>query len=204
MKLLPRDDRFFDLFLQHAAITCRASALLVSGLQDGYQGVCRISGEMKALERQGDEATHEISRKLQTTFLTPFDPEDVQALATALDDVLDYIDNATFRIVAYRLDPVQPEVVELGVMVDGCCRSLAKALEALKDKKSVLADCIEVHRLENEADTLERTLLADLFMYETDAISLLKRKEVYEVLEATTDRCEDVADVIQNVAVKSS
>jgi uncharacterized protein Yka (UPF0111/DUF47 family) len=195
MKLLPRDDRFFDLFLQQSAITCQASALLVSGLQDGYQGMCRISGEMKALERQGDEATHEIARKLQTTFLTPFDPEDVQALATALDDVLDYIDNATFRIVAYRLDPIQPEVVQLAIMVDGCCRSLAKALEALKDKKPVLADCIEV---------LERTLLADLFMHETDAISLLKRKEVYEVLEATTDRCEDVADVIQNVAVKSS
>ncbi len=204
MRLLPRDDRFFELFNQQADILCKASALLVKGLRGGYDYTRSIADEMKALEREGDEVMHDISRKLQTTFLTPFDPEDVQALATALDDVLDYIDNATFRIVAYRLEPIQSEVVQLAVMVDGCCRSLAKALNGFKDKKPILEDCIEVHRLENEADTLERTLLQDLFRNETNPIELLKKKEVYELLEATTDRCEDVADVIQNVTVKNS
>jgi predicted phosphate transport protein (TIGR00153 family) len=204
MNLLPRDEKFFDLFSRQAGILCKASSLLVTGARAGYAGVRGIAPEMKAIEREGDEITHEISRKLQTTFLTPFDPEDVQALATALDEVVDYIDNATYRIVAYRLDPVLPEVVQLAEMVAGCCQSLARAIESLRAKRSVLEDCIEVHRLENEADTLERAMVAHLFTHETDAIALLKRKEVYEVLEATTDRCEDVADVIQNVAVKQS
>lgn len=204
MNLLPRDEKFFELFSKQAGTLCKASALLLQGLRGGYAGVCAIAAEMKSIEREGDEVTHEISRKLLTTFLTPFDPEDIQALATALDEVVDYIDNATYRIVAYRLDPVLPEVVLLAEMVDGCCRSLASALESLRTKRPVLDDCIEVHRLENEADALERAMVAHLFSHETDAIALLKRKEVYEVLEATTDRCEDVADVIQNVAVKQS
>lgn len=204
MKLLPRDDRFFELFNQQATTLCKASDLLVRGLRGGYSRMQGISGEMKSLEHEGDDVMHEISRKLRTTFLTPFDPEDVQALATALDDVLDYIDNATFRIVAYRLSPIEPEVVQLGEMVDGCCRSLARALSRFRDKGPVLEDTIEVHRLENEADTLSRTLLQNLFSNEKDAIELVKKKEIYEVLEATTDRCEDVADVIQNVTVKNS
>jgi uncharacterized protein Yka (UPF0111/DUF47 family) len=204
MNLLPRDEKFFDLFQDHLRITCEASKLLLTGLNAGYAGVCGVAKEMKSLERQGDEVIHEIFARLRSTFLTPFDPEDIQALSTALDDVLDYIDNATFRIVAYRLDPIPGAIVQFGQMVDGCCLSLAKAVDSLRRHKSVVADCIEVHRLENEADSLERTLVADLFRNETDAIALIKLKEIYEVFEGTTDRCEDVADVLQNVAVKNS
>jgi uncharacterized protein Yka (UPF0111/DUF47 family) len=121
-----------------------------------------------------------------------------------LDNVLDSIEDATFRIVAYRLDPIPEAAVELGRMIDESCQALARALASLKDKKPVLDDCIEVNRLENEADAVERTVLGKLFSSQIDPLTLIKQKEVIEVLEATTDACEDVADVIQNVAVKNS
>jgi predicted phosphate transport protein (TIGR00153 family) len=204
MNLLPRDEKFFDLFHQHARILCQSSELLISGLRSGYDGMRRISKQMEALERNGDEIIHEIFERLQATFITPFDPEDIQTLATTLDNILDAIEDATFRISSFRVDPIPGPAIELGRMIDQSCNALARALNSLKDRKPVWDDCIEVHRLENEADAVERTVLGELFSSETDPIRLIKLKEVYEILEQTTDRCEDVADVLQNVAVKNS
>jgi uncharacterized protein len=204
MNLLPRDEKFFDLFHRHARILCQSSNLLISSLKSGYQAVCDVSKQMEALERSGDEVIHEIFRRLQSTFITPFDPEDIQTLATALDNVLDSIEDATFRIVAYRLDPIPPGAVELGRMIADSCQALDRALSLLHDRKPVWDDCIEVNRLENEADAVERTLVGKLFSSELDALTLMKQKEVFEILESTTDYCEDVADIIQNVAVKNS
>jgi uncharacterized protein len=204
MNLLPRDERFFELFHRHARILCQSSGLLISGLKSGYPGMCDVSKQMEALERSGDEVIHEIFRRLQSTFITPFDPEDIQTLATALDNVLDSIEDATFRIVAYRLDPIPSGAVELGRMIADSCQALDRALSLLHDRKPVWDDCIEVNRLENEADAVERTLMGKLFSSDLDAITLIKQKEVFEILEATTDYCEDVADIIQNVAVKNS
>lgn len=204
MNLLPKDEKFFELFDAHAQILLKASQLLVEGLGSGYEGVCHIHAEMTKLEDDGDRIVHQILGRLRSTFITPLDPEDIQSLATAMDNVLDYIDDATFRIVAYRLDPVPPAVRELAQNVAYCCHHLGAALVALQGKKPVMQHCIEVNRLENEADKIERSLLAALFRNEKDAIELIRRKEIYELLEATTDRCEDVADVIQNVSVKNS
>ncbi len=204
MNLLPKDEKFFDLFLQHMRILCQASELLVSGLKSGYSGMCRISKQMEALERNGDEVIHELFRRLQSTFITPFDPEDIQTLSTSLDNVLDAIEDATFRISCYRVDPIPEPAIQLGYMIDGSCKALARALTALRDRKPVWDDCIEVNRLEDEADAVERTVLEDLFNSPIDPITLIKLKEVYEILEQTTDRCEDVADVVQNVALKNS
>lgn len=204
MNLLPRDEKFSELFNKHARILCQASELLISGLNAGYQGVCDISKQMEALERNADELIHQIFNRLQSTFITPFDPEDIQTLATSLDNVLDSIEDATFRIVAYRLDPIPSPALELGRMIDDSCKALARALSALEQKRGVWDDCIEVHRLENEADAVERMLVGRLFSSELDAITLIKQKEVFEILERTTDFCEDVADVLQNVAVKNS
>jgi predicted phosphate transport protein (TIGR00153 family) len=204
MNLLPKDEKFFDLFQKHAGILCQASKLLVTGLSGGPEGVRRISQEMAMLEDQGDQVIHEIFRRLRSTFITPFDPEDIQTLATALDNVLDGIDDVTFRIVAYRLDPIPPAIPQLGELVDHACMALARALDALRQQKPVLENCIEVNRLENQADKIERNMIAALFQNEMDPISLIKQKEICELLEAATDRCEDVADVIQNVAVKNS
>jgi uncharacterized protein len=204
MNLLPKDGMFFDLFAQHVSILCQASELLKAGLQGGYQGISGVSREMETLERSGDEIIHQIFRRLQSTFITPFDPEDIQTLATSLDNVLDSIEDATFRIVAYRLDPIPEAAARLSEMIDNSTKALARALKALRENKPVLEDCIEVNRLENEADAIERTLVAQLFSSNVDSITLIKQKEIVEILEHTTDLSEDVADVIQNVAVKNS
>lgn len=178
--------------------------MLIAALRGGYERVADMSKQMEALERNGDEVIHQIFRTLQATFITPFDPEDIQTLATTLDNVLDSIEDATFRIVAYRLDPIPEPAVQLGQMIDECCQALSRALDALRQRKPVWDDCIEVNRLENEADAIERTLVGKLFSSHIDPIALIKQKEVFEILENTTDLCEDVADVIQNVAVKNS
>lgn len=159
---------------------------------------------MEELEQQGDEMIHQIFEKLRATFITPIDPEDIQTLATGLDDILDSIEDVTFRVGAYRLDPIPADAVLLGEMINGCCKALEQAVWSLRDRKPVIDHLIEVNRLENEADQVERSLVRDLFSTETDAIALIKYKEIYELLEATTDRCEDVADILQNVAVKNS
>jgi uncharacterized protein len=203
MNLLPRDEKFFDLFQQHIRMLCQASALLLTGLRAGYQGMCAIEKEMETIERNGDEVIHEIFHRLRSTFLTPFDPEDIQTLATAIDDVLDAIEDATFRIVAYRLDPIPEPAVRLGKLIDEACESLARAIQGLKERKPCLDHCVEVNRIENQADAIERTQLANLFRCEMDPLLLIKQKEIYELLESATDRCEDVADVVQNVAIKN-
>jgi uncharacterized protein len=202
MNLLPKDENFFHLFERHSQILCRASKLLVSGLNDGYDGVCRIEEDISSIEDEGDRVVHDIFRHLRATFITPFDPEDIQALATALDDVLDGIEDVTFRIVAYRLKPIPSAVILLAEKVSRSCTILAEAIEALHRKKPVLNFCIDINRIENEADKLERNCIGELFRNEKDPIELIRKKEIYELLEATTDRCEDVADVIQNVSVK--
>jgi predicted phosphate transport protein (TIGR00153 family) len=204
MNLLPKDEKFFFLFERHAQIICQASKLLISGLNDDYAGVCRIQEDISKIEDEGDHVVHDIFRHLRSTFITPFDPEDIQSLATALDDVLDGIEDVTFRIVAYRLKPIPPAVSLLAEKVARSCTILAEAIKALHEKKPVLNLCIEINRLENEADTLERNLIGELFRNEKDPIELIRKKEIYELLEATTDRCEDVADVIQNVSVKNN
>jgi len=204
MNLLPKDDKFLHLFERHAQILCRASKLLISGLHDGYDGVCRIQSDIADIEDEGDKVVHSIFAHMRSTFITPFDPEDIQNLSTALDNVLDHIEDVTFRIVAYRLKPIPSAVISLAEMVSKCCVILMDALVALHAKRPVLNYCIEINQLENEADKLERNLIADLFRDERDPIELIRKKEIFELLEATTDRCEDVADVIQNVAVKNN
>src|SRR3984957_17501308 len=156
MNLLPKDENFFYLFERHSQILCRASKLFISGLNDGYDGVCRIQDDISKIEDEGVRVVHDIFPPLRSTFITPFDPEDIQALATKLDDVLDGIEDVTFRIVAYRLKPIPSAVPLLAEMVSRCCSILADAITALHKKRPVLNLCIEINRIENEADKLER------------------------------------------------
>lgn len=204
MKLLPRDEKFFVLFLNQVAIISEASRLLLRGVRAGYAELAAVSNQINDLEKKGDEVIHEIFTRLNQTFITPLDPEDIHSLSSSLDDVLDYIEDAVFRIKAYRLDPIPPAVVLLCELIDGCCQALNKAFQALEKGDKMIGVCIEINRLENEADVLARQMIADLFEKEKDPIAIIKLKEVYEALEATTDRCEDVADALQNVVVKNS
>jgi predicted phosphate transport protein (TIGR00153 family) len=205
MNLIPRDEKFFAMFLKQVENISAAASLMLEGARAGNSQLAKASEQIKALESKGDEITHDIFTRLNQTFITPLDPEDIQALSVSLDNVLDGIEDAAHRMVAYQLNPITPTMLELCEIVKQCAISLQKAFEMLDKKKDrVMEHCIEINRLENEADRLVRKAVAELFINEKDPIAIIKLKEVYDFLEATTDFCEDVADTLQTVVVKHS
>jgi predicted phosphate transport protein (TIGR00153 family) len=204
MRLLPRQEKFFSSFLDQVRLISEASSILYDAVKEGNSHLSRAAARIQQLEHEGDEIIHDIFTRLNQTFITPLDPEDIHSLSSRLDDVLDGIEDAAYRMVAYRLEPIPPTVVELCEVVRDCAKSLEKAFEKLDKDEKLLDDCIEVNRLEDYADLLVRRAVAELFQREKDPIALIKQKEIYEFLEETTDRCEDVADVLQNVVVKNS
>jgi hypothetical protein len=204
MKLFPRQERFYEFFLSQAKIILDASKLLLEGAQAGNSELASAAAKIKTLEQRGDEVIHDIYTRLNQTFITPLDPEDIHSLSSHLDDVLDGIEDAAYRMVAYRVEPIPHMVVELCKIVYSCAQTLEQAFVALETKRPVLPYCIEVNRLEEVADQLVRDAVTELFRSEKDPITLLKLKEIYEFLEQTTDNCEDVADALQNVVVKNS
>ncbi len=204
MRLLPRQEKFFTSFLSQVRLIVEASSVLLDAVKQGNSHLARAAVRIQQLEHEGDEIIHDIFTRLNQTFITPLDPEDIHSLSSRLDDVLDGIEDAAYRMVAYRLEPIPPTVVELCQVVHDCAKSLEAAFEALNKDQKLLEHCIEVNRLEDYADQLVRRSLAELFEKETDPIALIKQKEIYEFLEDTTDRAEDVADVLQNVTVKNS
>jgi len=204
MRLLPRQEKFFNSFLDQAHLIVEASRLLADAVKAGNSHLSRAAVRIQQLEQEGDEIIHDTFTRLNQTFITPLDPEDIHSIASRLDDVLDGIEDAAYRMVAYRLEPIPPVAVELCAVVHDSALSLEKAFEKLNNDEKLLDDCIEVNRLEDYADLLVRRAVAELFEQEKDPIALIKQKEIYEFLEDTTDRCEDVADVLQNVVVKNS
>ena len=204
MRFLPREEKFYNLFQQQAQLILQASASLVKGVRGGNAHLAEAAAEIQKLENKGDEIIHDILTRLNQTFITPIDPEDIHQLSSSLDDVLDGIEDAAYRMAAYRLEPIPAAVAELCDIVDACSGVLVSAFEALSKDKPLLEHCIEINRLENLADKLVRRVLAELVQSDIQPIELIKLKEVYEVLEATTDRCEDVADTLQGVVVKNS
>lgn len=201
MRFLPREEKFFHYFLSQVHLISQAAMLLVEGSQNGMAAAAQ---RIHQIEKDGDEIIHEVFQKLNTTFITPLDPEDIHMLASRLDDVLDSIEEVAHKFVAYRVDPLPIDAKQICEIIHSCARTLEQAFEALGRNDSVLEYCIEINRLEEQADNLTRRALADLFDRETNAIQLIKLKEIYELLEITTDFCEDVADELQNVVVKNS
>ena len=204
MRLLPREEKFYRLFLKQVEIISEASRLLLDGVRAGNARLGAAAGEINALEHRGDELIHEIFTRLNQTFITPIDPEDIHNISSALDDVLDGIEDTAHRLVSYKIDPVPADMATLAEIVDSCSKSLQAALEALERNGPIMEHCIEINRLENEADRIGRNAVVELFAMETNPITLIKLKEVYEFFENTIDSCEDVADVLQNVVVKNS
>ena len=204
MRLLPREEKFFHLFNQQVATICEAAALLVKGASAGNSTLCEVAETIRQLEIKGDNTTHDIFVRLNQTFITPLDPEDIHALSSRLDEVLDGIEDAVHRMVAYQLSPIPDSVIALCKIVDQSARALKGAFNALENREPILQHCIEINRLEDEADVILRSVVTRLFAEAQDPIELIKNKEVHEYLELTTDRCEDVADVLQAVVVKNS
>ncbi len=204
MRLIPREEKFFQFFLDQVTIIREAAKTLHDGVHAGSASLTGAASAIRTLEQKGDEIIHDIFTRLNSTFITPLDPEDIHSLASHLDDVTDGIEETVHRLTAYKVEPIPPEVRELCKIVVACGEELQKAFEALSNDKPLLSYCIEMNRLEDKADGIVRTAIAELFRTEKDPIQLLKLKEVFEVLENTTDCVEDVADVLQGVMVKNS
>jgi uncharacterized protein len=204
MRLLPREEKFYHLFLKQVEIIAEAARLLLDGVRAGDSRMAACAGEINVLEHRGDEIIHEIFTRLNQTFITPLDPEDIHNLSSALDNVMDGIEDTAHRLVSYRIDPVPANMVALAEIVASCAQALRRAFEALSKNGTLMEHSIEINRLENDADLIGRAAVVDLFNKEKDPITLIKLKEVYEFFEDTIDSCEDVADVLQNVTVKNS
>jgi predicted phosphate transport protein (TIGR00153 family) len=204
MRLLPREEKFYHLFLKQVELISEASKLLLEGVRAGNDRLVGMAAEIDVLENRGDEVIHEIFTRLNHTFITPIDPEDIHNVSSALDNVMDGMEDTAHRLVSYRINPVPPTMITLSEIVATCAKALKAAFEALEKGGPIMEHCIEINRLENEADQIGRSAVADLFDKEKDPITLIKLKEVYEFFEATVDCCEDVADVLQNVVVKNS
>lgn len=202
--LMPRDNRFFDLFAEMASNLGDGARLLKRTLEDFKDIESRIQ-QLKSIEHRGDEMTHNVLTKLNQTFITPFDREDIHRLASSLDDVLDFVYAAGVRLIMYKISSAPEAASLLADIVVRQCDQLSQAMAKLdKKNEQVLENCVEINRLENEADQVARAAIALLFEKEKDPISLIKLKELYEVLETATDKAEDAANVLEGVVVKSA
>ncbi len=204
VRLIPRDTRFFDLFADMAGNLGDGARLLKRTLDDFHDIEERVR-QLKEIEHRGDEMTHNILTKLNQTFITPFDREDIYRLASSLDDVLDFIYAAGVRLTMYKITAAPEAASRLAEILIRQADQLSEAVGRLgKRRDNVLENCVEINRLENEADQIARTAIAGLFEREKDPISLIKLKELYEVLETATDKAEDAANVLEGVVLKSA
>jgi len=204
LRLFPRDEEFFDLFDQSAAQIVQAASAF-RALLDQPTHFRENARKLKELEHQTDKVTHQTLAKLYKSFVTPLDREDIHALITRLDDVIDYIDAAAQRFVMFPIDHVPEalrQMVDLLVMATGELQRAVAALRTLNKTEVMQEHLIELNRLENEGDAIFRGALARLFTEEKDAIRLLVWKEVYEITEEALDRCEGVGHVIEAVVLK--
>lgn len=199
--LIPRDEQFFDLYGKMAAEIKAAAVLLEQLLATDPPDVSKVD-LIRDAEHRCDTLTHDAIQRLHRTFVTPFDREDLYALATTLDTVMDAIDHVASLIRLYKIPSIRPGARELGHTVSASADRLHLALEALATKKPVHPHAVEINRLENEADNIYQEAVRGLFEVERDPIVIIKWKEVYDQLEVITDCCEDVANVIEGVVVK--
>ncbi|MGV8879546.1 MAG: DUF47 domain-containing protein [Sphingobacteriaceae bacterium] len=206
---VPKDKKvFFPLFEKAASNVVVMANLLVEAVNlDDMEAREEYFKKIDKLENVGDEITHQIYLELGKNFITPFDREDIHALASAIDDVADYIHGSANRMSLYHLDQVTEPIRKLAELVLQATIDLEKAVKELRDLKNVrnIADaCIRINSVENQADYTFDRAVADLFLYEKDAVNLIKYKEVLAALETATDMCEDAANVLETILVKNA
>jgi uncharacterized protein len=202
-RFLPRETKFFDLFAEQSTSLNEGARLLRSILEDPSDLEKRVE-QMQSIEHDGDKATHAIIMKLNQSFITPFDREDIHRLASSLDDVLDFVNAAAVRLVMYKISQPPAAAAELAGIIVLQAEELAQGVSLLEKNGKVLQHCDEINRLEDEADNVSRKAIAALFEYEKDPIQLIKMKELYEVLEVATDKAEDAANVLEAIVLKSN
>ena len=204
--LKSNDKAIIDILEWQTSNLVNATGALVE-LIDTYDNVNQRNSAIKDLEHTGDNIAHSIFDILDKTFVTPFDREDISKLTGAVDEVLDYADGTADRFVLYRIQKPAPKMLEMAKVLHLASQEIniiVTMLRKFKNAQTLIEHSARISCLEHEGDKLYRAAIADLFEYEHDAINIIKQKEIYEFLEDTTDRCEDVADVLQNVVVKNS
>lgn len=203
VRLIPKDNSFFQMFSVMSENLIAGASTLVD-LFANYQDVERKIDQVRRIEHEGDELTHAILTKLNQTFITPFDREDIHQLASKLDDVLDFINAASARIVMYRITSPPAAAGEIAKIILKQSQELQKAVSLMQKNGNILVHCVEINRLENEADLVAQQAIAKLFECEKDPINLIKIKELLEFLERATDKAEDVANVLETVVLKNT
>ena len=201
--LVPRERRFYELFKQQAATLVRAAGLLERALANSTN-LSMLQREIKDLENQGDELTHEIVSTLQRTFVTPFDREDIYELAAGLDDILDYIEEVADTTNLYGITAIPEPARELARLLAQAVAQLEQAIGKLESGKGGGENVIEVHRLEDVGDSVSRRAIAELFRGQDPPLEVIKLKDLYGLLEDALDRCEDVANVLEGIAIKNA
>ncbi len=200
--LLPREDEYFVLLSLMTEKIQDGSNALVEMLQDKRENFETHTKRIKDIEHECDELSHKITVKLNKSFITPFDREDIFALSVALDDVMDYIDAGARAIIMYDIQEINDHAKHLAKVIQSLAIEVNSAVSMLKKPDGMNQNIVEIHRLENEADDVYFRAIGELFHNQTDPMTLIKWKELYEILENATDRCESVANIVESIILK--
>ncbi len=200
--LLPREDEYFALFAQMTNKIQQASNVLVEMMQSENGSFESYVRRVKDIEHECDELTHTITVKLNKSFITPFDREDIFALTVALDDVCDYIDAGARAILMYDIKEISQHAKHLAKVIQSLAMEINSAVSMLAKPDGLNEHIVEIHRLENEGDDVYFRAIGELFHSQTDAMTVIKWKELYEILENATDRCESVANIVESIILK--
>jgi len=202
--MMPKDEKFFIMFREMTWNIIEGAELLKDML-DNFSDPVGSQKRIKEVEHKGDSLTHEIIKKLNKSFVTPLEREDIYALSAALDDILDLIDASAQRIVMYNVENTTPEAKELAFLILKSCQVISKGVSLLGGKLEYISECcVEVNSLENESDRVCREVFSRLFHDEKDPIQIIKWKEIYETLERAVDKCEDAANILESVVLKNA
>ncbi len=200
--LFPKEEDFFLLFHRQAVLVREGC----DGLHEMMESFDRLEDrarDLKDIEHRADQVTHELYERLNRTFITPLEREDIHALASGLDDVVDAVEAIASRLVLFGIRNSTPEAIRLTSILTRCGQQIEQAVDCLKKMSDLSAFTIEIHRLENEADTISRQVVADLFSGRHEILDVMRWKEIYGRLESAADQCEDVANAIESIVIKS-
>jgi len=201
--LLPRDQTFFDLFIEAGQNAVRAAKLLDEMMQTWPESQS-LSREIVIAEQEGDRITHDIVRRLNTTFVTPIDREDIYALATRMDDIVDFTEEAADFLGLYKIEAPMEQATALTKVLVASCEQLAMGLEKLPSFKDLDKYWIEIHRLENDGDRISRDAVASLFSNGIDPMVVIRWKDMFAVLEEAIDATETAAQILEGIVIKNS
>lgn len=202
-KLIPKEMKFFDMF-EKSAQNLLKGAKVLKDIADDFNTLTENAAKLERLEHDSDQITHEIMEKLNKTFVTPIDREDIHELTAALDDVMDFIEASSERMILYKIKTLTPEMKEIADVILKQVEEINKVIPRLKELKhvNIMEHCIEINRLENAGDRILREAVAKLFDEVKDPLEVIKWREIYENLETATDKCEDVAVAIEGIVLK--